>query len=58
MLKLLGRKTSGNTQKVICYIVNHWYRLPVVRREFANVKAWFDRLCERPAFRRHVYEVG
>ena len=41
-----------------CYIVNRWYRLPIQRREFAHVKAWFDRLCERPAFRRNVYEVG
>ena len=41
-----------------CYIVNRWYRLPIERREFRNVRAWFDRLCERPAFRRNVYEVG
>lgn len=41
-----------------CYIVNRWYRLPVERGGFANVKAWYDRLCERPAFRRNVYEVG
>ena len=41
-----------------CYVVNRWYRLPIQRREFAHVKAWFDRLCERPAFRRNVYEVG
>ena len=41
-----------------CYIVNRWYRLPIERREFTNVKAWFGRLCERPAFLRNVYEVG
>jgi glutathione S-transferase len=41
-----------------CYIVNRWYRLPIERREFVNVRAWFERLCERPAFRRNVYEVG
>jgi len=41
-----------------CYIVNRWYRLPIERRGFTHVKAWFDRLCERPAFRRNVYEVG
>jgi glutathione S-transferase len=41
-----------------CYIVNRWYRLPIAHSGFMNVKAWFDRLCERPAFRRNVYEVG
>ena len=41
-----------------CYIVNRWYRLPIERREFPHVKAWFDRLCERPAFRSNVYDVG
>ena len=41
-----------------CYIVNRWYRLPIERRQFTNVRAWFDRLCERPGFRRNVYEVG
>lgn len=41
-----------------CYIVNRWYRLPIEHRGLVNVKAWYDRLCERPAFRRNVYEVG
>ena len=41
-----------------CYIVNRWYRLPIERRRFTLVRAWYDRLCERPAFRRNVYEVG
>ena len=41
-----------------CYIVNRWEKLPVERGAFANVHAWFTRLCERPAFRRNVYEVG
>ena len=41
-----------------CYIVNRWHRLPIERRGLTNVKAWYGRLCERPAFRRNVYEVG
>ena len=41
-----------------CYIVNRWYRMPIERRGLTHVKAWYDRLCERPAFRRNVYEVG
>lgn len=41
-----------------CYIVNRWYRLPLEHRGLAHIKAWYDRLCERPAFRRNVYDVG
>ena len=41
-----------------CYVVNRWYRLPIKHRGLPKVKAWYDRLCERPAFRRNVYEVG
>jgi glutathione S-transferase len=41
-----------------CYILNRWRRLPIEHHGLANVKAWYDRLCERPAFRRNVYDVG
>lgn len=41
-----------------CYIVNRWYRLPIEHQGLTHVKAWFNRLCERPAFRRTVYEGG
>jgi glutathione S-transferase len=41
-----------------CYIVNRWSRMPIERLGLNNVKAWYERLCERPAFRRNVYDVG
>lgn len=41
-----------------CYIINRWYRLPIEHHGLPNVKSWFNRLCERPAFLRNVYEVG
>ena len=41
-----------------CYLINRWYNLPLEHRGLINVRAWYDRLCERPAFRRNVYEVG
>jgi glutathione S-transferase len=34
--------------------VQLWMRLPIERPDYANLKAWFERLCERPAFRRFV----
>jgi glutathione S-transferase len=41
-----------------CYVINRWYKLPIEHHGLPNVKAWFDSLCQRPAFRRNVYEVG
>ncbi len=41
-----------------CYIVNRWYKLPIEHHGLPNLQTWFNRLCERPAFLRNVYEVG
>ena len=41
-----------------CYIINRWYKLPIEHHGLPNVKMWFNKLCKRPAFLRHVYEVG
>ena len=34
--------------------VHLWMRLPIERSKHAHLQAWFDRLCERPAFRKIV----
>ena len=34
--------------------VQRWMRVPIERPVFPNVQAWFDRLCERPAFKKAV----
>ena len=34
--------------------VQRWMRVPIERPRFPNVEAWFERLCERPAFRKCV----
>lgn len=31
-----------------------WYHLPIERPGLANVAAWYERLRERPAYRKHV----
>ena len=31
-----------------------WFHFDVPRPDFPNVKAWYDRLCERPAYKEHV----
>jgi len=41
-----------------CYVINRWYRMRIEHCGLPNVKAWYEKLCERPAFRRNVYEVG
>lgn len=34
--------------------IYRWYNLPIERPATPNVEAWYKRLCERPAFRKHV----
>ncbi|MBF6569976.1 MAG: glutathione S-transferase family protein [Candidatus Binataceae bacterium] len=31
-----------------------WYALPIERPDLKNLRAWYDRLTERPAYREHV----
>lgn len=35
-----------------------WFTLPVERPHYRNVQRWYDLLCEREAFRKHVIEIG
>ena len=34
--------------------VQRWIRLPMERPSLPNLEAWFERLCARPAFKKHV----
>ena len=34
--------------------VQRWIRLPIERPKLPHLEAWFERLCARPAFRKHV----
>lgn len=34
--------------------VQRWMRLPMERPRLPNLEAWFERLCARPAFKKHV----
>ena len=31
-----------------------WFNLPVERPKLANVDAWYQRLCERPPYQKHI----
>jgi glutathione S-transferase len=34
--------------------VHRWFALPIERAELRNLRAWYDRMGEREAYRRHV----
>jgi glutathione S-transferase len=31
-----------------------WFNLPVERPNFQSLSAWYNRLCERPAYQKHI----
>ena len=56
---LAGRAYFGGKQLTMgdiplgCH-VQLWMRLPIERPRLPNLEAWFQRLCERPAYRKIV----
>ena len=34
--------------------IHRWYKLPIERPALPHLKAWYDRLGERPAYRDHI----
>jgi glutathione S-transferase len=56
---LAGKKYVGGERFTMGDIplgceVQRWMRVPIERPSFPNVQAWFERLCERPAFKKIV----
>ncbi len=37
--------------------VHRWYKLPIERSSLPHLKAWYGRLCERPAYREHIASI-
>ena len=35
-------------------LTNRWYGLDVEHPDYQNLRAWYERLCERPAYQEHV----
>ncbi len=35
-------------------IAYRWYELPIEREDFTHLQRWYDLICARPAFRKHV----
>ena len=31
-----------------------WFNLPIERSKFANIDDWYQRLCERPPYQKHI----
>lgn len=50
---LAGERFTMGDIPLGCH-VQLWMRLPIERPRHAHLQAWFERLCERPAFRKVV----
>ncbi|MCE9639226.1 MAG: glutathione S-transferase family protein [Betaproteobacteria bacterium] len=34
--------------------IHRWYKFPIERPDLTNLKAWYGRLCARPAYQKHI----
>ncbi len=34
--------------------IHRWYKFPVERPSLPHLQAWYDRLCARPAYQKHI----
>jgi glutathione S-transferase len=50
---LAGERFTMGDIPLGCH-VQLWMRLPIERPDYPGLRAWFERLCERPAFRKIV----
>ena len=50
---LAGEELTMGDVPLACH-VQLWMRLPLERPAQPHLKAWFERLCARPAFRKTV----
>jgi glutathione S-transferase len=37
--------------------IHRWYLFPIEHPHLTHLRAWYDRLCERPAYRQHIATV-
>ncbi len=34
--------------------IHRWFKLPIDRPDLLSLRAWYDRLCARPAYQKHI----
>ena len=37
--------------------VHRWYKFAIERPDLPSLRAWYDRLCKRPAYQKHVASI-
>jgi glutathione S-transferase len=54
----LGSASFSIADIAVGPLAYRWFTLPVERPDYRNVRRWYELLCEREAFRKHVIEIG
>jgi len=37
--------------------IHRWLKFPIERPGLNNLRAWYERLCMRPAYRQHISKL-
>jgi glutathione S-transferase len=53
---------SGDTFSIGDFAVSpftyRWFTLDIEREDFPNLKRWHETICDRPAFKKHIIDIG
>ena len=56
--KYLSGSTFGIGDIPAAPITFRWFNLNIERENFPNIERWYDEICAREAFRKHIIDIG
>ena len=56
--KYLSGKSFGIGDIPASPFTYRWFNLQIDREDFPHLKRWHQEICQRPAFQKHVIEIG
>jgi len=56
--EFLSGDTFGIGDIPVSPFTYRWFTLDIEREDFPNLKRWHDTICARPAFKKHIIDIG
>ena len=56
--KYLSGSTFGIGDIPAAPITFRWFNLDIERENYPNLRRWYDEICARQTFRKHIIDIG